>query len=80
MDVYSILGSGAIISLVSLCAKLANGNNKRLDDYVKRPDCHDAMNNINIRIDDLKDHIDKRVDDVCGKVDIIKDLVFKNTK
>ena len=74
MDIFSLIGAGSTLSLVGLCVKLARDNGKA---YVKRDVCHDTMDSINTRIEDLKSHIDKRVDDVCGKVDIIKDFVLK---
>lgn len=52
-----MIGSGAIIGLVGLCYKISNGN-------VKRPECHNAMNSFNKRIEDLKDHIDTRFEDI----------------
>ena len=55
--------------------KLAGGNNK----YVKKDDCHYAMDSINKRLDDHNSAINVRVDDLIGKVDMIVDLL-KNGK
>ena len=60
---------GIVVSLFSISIAVLkisrNGNNK---DFVKRPDCHSAMdtqiNMFNQRMDDLKSHIDTRFEDI----------------
>ena len=74
VDIFTLAGAGSTLVLVGLCVKLARDNGKG---FVKQGACHDAMNSINTRINDLKSHFDTRVDDVCGKVDIIKDFILK---
>ena len=60
------------IALISLSGALLkqslNGKKSNNGCYVKRDDCHNAMDNqtnsFNTRIEDLKDHIDTRLNDV----------------
>lgn len=74
IDIFSLVGAGSTLAMVGLCIKLAKNNGKS---YIKKDACHNSMDSINTRIEDLKDHIDTRVDDVCSKVDIIKDFILK---
>ncbi len=74
VDIFSLIGAGSTLGLVGLCIKLSKENGKL---YVKKDACHDAMDSINTRIEDLKDHIDTRISDVCSKVNIIKDFILK---
>ncbi len=74
VDIFALAGAGSTLTLVGLCIKLARDNGKG---FVKQGACHDAMTSINTRIEDLKDHIDTRISDVCSKVDIIKDFILK---
>ena len=60
MDIPQGINVAAVISLVGLCMRLAKTNGA----YVKRQDCHDAQNGIGKRIDDLRSHLDTRIDDL----------------
>ncbi len=73
MDITNI---GLAISLVSISlAILKISLNGKKNNYVKRIDCHQAMNIQNNffdkRMEDLKNHIDRRIDDLK---DFIKTL------
>jgi len=74
VDFPSVVGVTANVALVGLCIKLARENGKNT---VSPKDCNDAMQAHHTRIDDLQKHIDTRIDDVCGKINIIKDFILK---
>ena len=69
-DIFSYVGASATVSLVGLCwAMFKKSNNKNcIHDFVKREDCHQAMDGINTRIEDLDKHLTNRLED-------IKDLI-----
>ena len=52
-----LFGSGAIITLVVLCIKLSNG-------VVRKGDCHRSMDTLNDRLDDLKEFLHLRFEDL----------------
>ena len=56
------------ISLLSLSAALLkqswNGKKSNNGCYVKKEDCHTAMDSIDKRLDDFRGHFDTRIDDL----------------
>jgi hypothetical protein len=72
VDLYSAIGTTAILSLVGLCWKQnrdgRKNNNSNSHQYVKPNDCHMAMEtqtkSFNQRFDDLKDFINIRFEDI----------------
>lgn len=85
MDVSQI---GIAVSLLSVSIAViktswdGKKNNKGGNcnpNYVKRDDCHSAMDSINKRIDDHNLALNTRIGDLCSKVDMAINLI-KNGK
>ncbi len=70
LDIFQAVGAGATVSLVGLCISLARNKNGA---YVKKDDCNRNHDGVSKQIDDLKEHISNRFDD-------LKDLIAKNGK
>lgn len=58
-------------TLFCVCIILVKMLNGKLRNKVSRPECHQAQEGFKSRIDDLRNHIDVRFDD-------IKDYIDKN--
>lgn len=51
----------------------SNGNGR----YVKQMDCHRAMDDINVRIDDHCKFLTQRFDDIKSEIDLVVSLLKK---
>lgn len=64
IDIFSLIGAGSTLTLVGLCVTLARQNGEKLKDYIHRDVCHEAMNNVGTKIDNLKEDITEIKTDV----------------
>ena len=65
MDISQI---GIVVSVVSVSVAVLrqswNGKKNNSNCFVKRDDCHNAMDSVNKRLDDFRGHFDTRIDDL----------------
>lgn len=72
VDISQWMFGASLLSISIAVLKLNNGNGK-LKEFIRRPECHSAMDGIKEKIGDLKNHIDTRIED-------LKDFLIKNGK
>jgi len=65
--IFEYVGAGATVSLVGLCVAMFRQNGKKNNNYkpngfVKREDCHSAMDSLNTRINDLSGKMEMAID------------------
>lgn len=80
MDISQYLYGVSLLSVsIAVVKQSWDGKKSNYPNYVKRDDCHNAMDNINKRIDDHNMALNTRIGDLCGKIDMVVTLI-KNGK
>ena len=65
------------MNLFGLNVEIAKKNNSTNNKFVKKDDCHSAMESIDNRLTEVKDFLNTRITDLCGKVDTVVTLLKK---